>query len=242
MQIVGDTHTHTVASGHAFSTLLENVARAKDLGHRFLATTDHTGRMPQAPHRWFFENLPGSVPRVLDGVVILRGCEANIQEDGALDLRQDILEGLDWVIASMHQHVLPVELGEEAYTRLWLAMAENPSVDVFGHMGQVKYRCDYRAVVEAMAKHRKILEVNAGSARVRKGSEQGCLELLRLCGEYGVEVVLSTDAHFAPLIGQVEHSIELVRRAGFPRELVLNLDYERFRRAMEERKGILLPE
>ncbi len=242
MQIIGDTHTHTVASGHAFSTLLENVAQAKRLGHRFLATTDHTEGMPQAPHRWFFENLPGSVPRILDDVVILRGCEANIREDGTLDLREDILEGLDWVIASMHQHVLPAGLGEDVYTQLWLRMAEEPSVDVFGHMGQPKYRCDYRAVVEAMAKHRKILEVNSASSRVRKGSEENCLELLRLCREYGVEVVLSTDAHFAAIIGQVEPSVELVRRADFPEELILNLDYPRFCRSLRERKGILLPE
>ncbi len=242
MQIVGDTHTHTVASSHAFSTLLENVAQAKKLGHRFLATTDHTEKMPGAPYRWFFENLPGSVPQVLDGVVILRGCEANIQQDGTLDLREDILEELDWVIASMHSYVLPVGLGEDFYTRLWLQMAQIPSVDVFGHMGQEKYVCDYRSVVQAMARSRKILEVNAASSRVRKGSEKNCLELLRLCKEYGVEVVLSTDAHFASLIGQIEASAELVRQADFPEELILNLNYERFCRSLKERKGIMLPE
>ena len=242
MEIVGDTHTHTVASGHAFSTLLENVAQAKKLGHRFLATTDHTEGMPQAPHRWFFENLPASVPRVLDGVVILRGCEANLREDGTLDLREDIVAGLDWVIASMHPTVLPVGLGEDAYTQIWLKAAEMPGVDVFGHMGQIPYRCDYRAVVKAMAENRKILEVNAASCRVRRGSEKNCMELLRLCMEYGVEVVLSTDAHFTELIGRVEPSIELVRQVGFPQELILNLDYQRFCRSLQERKGIVLPE
>lgn len=242
MQIVGDTHTHTLASGHAYSTLLENVAYAKKIGHRFLATTDHTGAMPQAPHRWFFENLPRTVPRILDGVVILRGCEANIQVDGTLDLAEEVVMELDWVIASMHQHILPVDLGEDTYTRLWVAMAQNPQVDVFGHMGQPKYRCDYRAVVEAMAKGRKILEVNAASPRVRKGSEPNCLELLRLCKEYGVEVVLSTDAHFATIIGQVEEAVELIRKADFPQELILNLDYNRFCRSLEERKGIILPQ
>lgn len=241
IQIVGDTHTHTIASDHAYSTLLENINWAKQLGHRFIAVTDHTGGMPGAPYKWHFETMRGSIPREVNGLVVLRGCETNILPDGTVDLPENILADLDWVIASMHRFLCPDGLGEDAYTQMWLKVAENPLVDVIGHMGQPCYPCDYDRVVKAFAQHNKIVEINAGSFRVRKGSEINCLNIARLCKEYGVDVVVSTDAHFCTTIGEIEDAARLLEEAEFPEERILNADYQRFCKALEQRKGIILP-
>ena len=85
MKIAGDTHTHTLLCQHAYSTLLENIQAAAAAGHRFLATTDHGPAMPGAPHDWYFENLRKAVPRELLGVVVIKGCEANIMDQAGTD-------------------------------------------------------------------------------------------------------------------------------------------------------------
>lgn len=90
MKIIADTHTHTLASTHAYSTAQEMVTAAKEKGLYAIALTDHAYRMPGAPGEWFFENLH-AIPPTLYGVRVLRGMEANVIDfDGNLDAPQDI--------------------------------------------------------------------------------------------------------------------------------------------------------
>mgnify|MGYP005780329199 CR=1 FL=1 len=242
MNICGDTHTHTLICQHAFSTLLENVAQAKRLGHRFLAATEHGPAMAAAPIIWYHMNLPRFVPQVLDGVVVLRGCEANVLPDGTLDLPESVLEHLDWVIASMHGGIVPEGLTQEEYTNIWLKVVENPYVDCIGHLGQEKFKPDYPTVIRAFRDHNKVVEINASSHIVRQGCEENCRQIVRLCKEYKVPLVLSSDAHFAAAIGQVDWCIRLVEEEGYPEDLVLNGDYERFRQGVKKLRGVELPE
>ena len=101
MQIIAETHSHTLAGSHAYSTLYENVKAAAKKGLKFLCVTEHAPKMIDGPHEWFFNNLPATIPDVLDGVIVLKGAEANILDfKGSLDLSEKQLEHLDWVIAS----------------------------------------------------------------------------------------------------------------------------------------------
>ena len=77
MKLVVDTHTHTYASGHAYSTLIENAKLAKEHGLEMFCTTDHAESMPGAPHYWFFSNQR-VLPRFIEGVAVIRGVESNI--------------------------------------------------------------------------------------------------------------------------------------------------------------------
>lgn len=80
-----DLHMHTVASTHAYSTLSDYIAQAKQKGIKLFAITDHGPDMEDAPHHWHFINMR-IWPRVVDGVGILRGIEANIKNvDGEID-------------------------------------------------------------------------------------------------------------------------------------------------------------
>jgi len=87
MELLVDLHTHTIASGHAYSTLTENVQAASRRGLKLLGTTDHGPSMPGAPHLYHFGNL-SILPESLFGVEILPGVEANItNHEGELDIR-----------------------------------------------------------------------------------------------------------------------------------------------------------
>ncbi|MEG0541894.1 MAG: PHP domain-containing protein, partial [Angelakisella sp.] len=196
MKIIGDTHTHTVACEHAYSTVTENANHAKSLGHRFLALTDHCPAMPGCPHEWYFTNLPRFIPQELDGLVVLRGCEANILKDGTVDLSDDILKPLDWVIASMHGGIMPIGFSKEKYTNIWLKIASNPYIDCIGHLGQLKYMPDYETVIRAFVENNKVIEINNSSPVSRPGCEDNCREIVRICKKLGAKLVLSSDSHF----------------------------------------------
>ncbi|MFA9381408.1 MAG: PHP domain-containing protein, partial [Acetanaerobacterium sp.] len=173
---IAETHCHTVASSHAYSTLLENITYAKRYGMRALAITEHCSQMPDGPYFWFFDNLI-SVDRVIDDIIILRGAEADIvTPEGGIDLTEKTLDRLDWVIASFH-----FALGENArisdYTDAYIGVAKNKHVRVIGHCGTEAFRFDYERGIKAFKEYGKIVEINAHSFVVRKGATKNCAEI-----------------------------------------------------------------
>ena len=237
MQIIAETHSHTVACDHAFSTLYENVRYAARSGIRFLCVTEHCPAMEGAPGGMFFSNLPNVIPDLMEGVVVLKGAETNIIDyEGGLDLPDRKLARLDWVIASYHINCL-APATEEEHTAGWLAVAKNPLVDVIGHAGDERYRFDVDAVVKAFAENGKIVEINAHSFECRPGSAENCRRIAESCKKYGGRVVCSSDAHFFTQIGNVGAAVEMLEEIGFPEELVMNADYGRFLALAREKSG-----
>lgn len=237
MKIIADTHVHTVASEHAHSTVMENLREAKAKGLRFIAITDHGGSMVGAPSTAYFCCLHASLPDEYDGVYILRGCEVNIlNASGELDMPRSVLDGLEWVIASVHSILTP-PLSVEDSTELWLNVAKNPSVDVIGHCDEDIYRFDYERVIPEFAKYGKIVELNASSCKTRPSSVKNTLAIARLCAKHGVPIVLSSDAHFAGDVGNVDAVMQTVKDACLPEELILNADAARFAERLTKMTG-----
>lgn len=168
------------------------------------------------------------MPREHEGVHLVRGVEANILDyTGKLDMPDDTLDWLDWVIASMHDLVLTPATKEE-HTACWLAIAENPLVDVIGHCGDPRYAFDLDVVMPAFKKHGKIVEINSHSFEGRAGSNIGCRNVALACMKYGVPVVVSSDAHFVNHVGYFKYALEMLESISFPKELILNADEEAF--------------
>ncbi|MBR5558781.1 MAG: phosphatase [Oscillospiraceae bacterium] len=236
MKIIADTHTHTVASTHAYSTLLENVTYAKKIGLRILGNTDHGPAIAGGPQVWYFHNEV-AFPEVIDGVIVLKGAEANILDyDGNLDLTQNELNKLDWVIASMHSPVINSGTVED-HTRAYLAVAQNPAVDVIGHSGDGRFPYDYERVIKAFKEYGKIVEINNHSFVTRAGSKENCTQIAKLCKKYQVPVVVNSDAHFCTEIGHFPHCIAMLEEIDFPEELVVNADFDRFLAIVKEKSG-----
>lgn len=147
MYSVVETHYHTIASGHAYSTVLEGVAYAKKYGLKGLAITDHGPAMPGAPHVWHFGNQ-SAIGDEIDGIHIYKGAEADIMSyDGELDIPEEMLKKLDWVIASYHVPCITPSTVEE-HTKGYLNILKNPYVDVLGHSGNDDYVYDYEKVID----------------------------------------------------------------------------------------------
>lgn len=222
MKITVDTHTHTNVSDHAFSTLEENLNAAAKMGLEGIAMTNHGPDLGDGAV-WFHFLSAGRLPKRINGVRLLPGAEVDIMdEDGTLDIEDKLLKNLEIVIASFHTPCFKPNQPEEKVTRAWLNTIENKNVDILGHMGDGRYKCDYETVVKKAKEKGKIIEINNHSFKVRAGSSENCREIALLCKKYSVPVVLSTDAHFSLDIGHVPNSIKLLEEIDFPEELVLN--------------------
>lgn len=238
MQIIADTHCHTIASDHAYSTITENAIQAAEKGIKYLAITDHGISMPDAPHLWHFHNLR-IVPRSICGVKILYGVESNILNyHGDLDMDNDTIDIFDWIVASYHEPVCaPSNVNDHSEGYINLAK-NNTYVDVIGHSGNDSFKYDYKRVIKVFKEYDKIVEINEGSLSFRKGSKVNCIEIAKLCKKYEVKVVVNSDAHISYKIGCVENSFKMLKEISFPQRLVLNADEDKFVDYVKAKRGV----
>ena len=224
MKYLSDLHTHSIVSGHAYSTLLENINYCAEKGIKILGTSEHAPSMPGAPHYWYFGNMK-VVPRVINGVTILRGCEANILDiDGSLDMTDESSRNLDYMIASFHEPVFKPKSKEENTEAILNVMDKYDKVEILGHLGNPNYELDYEAIVKKAKEKNIMIEINnsslLGSSRV--GSDVNCKKVALLCREIGTKVILTSDSHINTCIGVFNKGIELLEEIQMPKELVMN--------------------
>ena len=236
IKIQADLHTHTVASTHAYSTILENCNSAAAIGLKAIAMTDHAMGMPDSPHKWHFENLI-CLPRVINGVTVIHGIEADVTDcQGGLDVSERMLSKLEWVVVSMHSWTFPPDTPEKN-TEAYLNICKNQWIDVIGHPTTAKFPYDMEKCVKAFKEYGKLVEINESSILTGKSPRDNVIRMLELCKKYEVPIVLNTDAHFCGLIGQVGEGSKLVTEAGFPEKLILNTEWERVREHIINKHG-----
>lgn len=220
-----DLHTHTIISGHAYSTLLENVEYCAKNGIEVLGVSDHAPSMPGAPHRWYFGNLR-VLPRKINGVTILKGCEVNIlNELGEIDITSNEIQKLDYMIASLHEPVISTDMSrEEATNAVINAMLRNKKIEILGHLGNPNYDLDYKRIIETAKEKDIMIEINNSSlsGTSRPGSFENCKKVVQLCKELGVKIILTSDAHVCFSIGDYKKGEELIKEIGIPEELIMN--------------------
>ncbi len=232
MKGIIDLHTHALASGHAYSTVKENIEYAKINGLKYYGLSDHGIDMPGGPHLFYFHNLK-VIPNEVDGVRILKGMEANIIDyDGNIDVEVDkYISGLDYVIASLHTVCLEPGTKEEN-TRATLNAMEHKLVKIIGHPDDGRYELDYEAVVKKAKEKNILLEVNnssLNSGSFRPNARENYRELLSLCKEHKVRIILGSDAHICYQVGIFDNAQSLLEELDFPKELVINYHEDEIR-------------
>jgi len=223
--IRGDLHCHTTLSDGRNS--LEQMAEgARDRGYAYLAVTDHS-----ASHGFGNHVTAEQLLERVDEIAaynaaakgrfrLLAGSEVNIGTDGSLDYEPEVLERLDWVIASVHTsfRISPKQMTERV-----IAAIENPRVDCIGHLtGRLigrrePYEIDVEAVAAAAAEHRTLIEIN-GNPNRRDLSEAHA----RLARDAGVKIVVNTDAHGVDTLANMQYGIATARRAWLTKADVAN--------------------
>ena len=236
MKLLVDTHTHTLSSGHAYSTIQELARGASDNGVEMFAVTDHGPALEGAPTLLHFWNLK-VIPEKIFGVRVIKGAEVNISDySGKCDIPDAILEKLDFAIASFHDIVIKPSTMEE-HTYAMEAVLANPYIDAVAHPGNPIFQVDIERVVRAAAKYGKLIEINNHSFSVRHGSDENCLKFAGKCKQYGVRIICGSDAHFSFDVGKLDRVEALLKEADIPDELVLCSSAARFEAYLEERKA-----
>ena len=224
--IRGDLHCHTTLSDGR-NSLREMAEAARARGYAFLAVTDHS-----ASHGFGDDVQPKSLWRRIEDVHklneeyrdkrfrLLAGSEVNIHTDGSLDYDDDLLEALDWVMASVHTSF---RISGKAMTERVMTAAENPHVDCIGHLtGRLigrrePYDIDVQRVAEVAAGAGTMLEIN-GNPNRRDLSEHHA----RLAAEAGVLICVNTDAHGTDTLDNIAYGIATARRAWLSADQVAN--------------------
>ncbi len=222
--IRGDLHCHTVASDGR-GTIQEMALAALACGYEYLAITDHS-----ASHGFGNDVSPSDLRRqieriaeadaAIEGIRVLAGSEVNILPDGTLDYEEELLEQLDWVVASVHT---AFGMGEQAMTARVIAAIEHPLVDAIGHpTGRLierrkPYAIDLEAVFAAAARTGTMLEINGNPDR-RDLSETHA----RRAVEVGARILIDSDAHRTETLRNMRWGVLTARRGWLRAQDVFN--------------------
>lgn len=227
MNIIADMHTHTIASGHAYSTVNEMALVASDKGLHAMALTDHGPALPGGPHLYHFGAMR-FIPRHIAGVRILLGVEANIiAPDGTLDMPDSYLAKLDFVMAGFHEQCGFDNRGIDGNTDALIRAMAHPRIKAISHAGNPQYPVHFEAVVAAALETGTALEINNSSfSQSRRGSRPNCEYLAELLARSGAPVVVGSDAHIAQGVGEFAEAVAVLGKAGISARQVVNASYE----------------
>ncbi len=228
-KIIGDLHIHSIASGHAFSTVREIALVAKQKNLRLIGLAEHGPSMPGGPSPIYFE-ARGHFPKEIDGVELYFGAEVDIlDETSALDLNDHLLKKIDYGIVSLHPQVYQGEIRSD-YTSILLKTFENPYLNIIAHLGNPHYPVNYQMVVKEAVACDKVIEINNSSFHIsRRGSLDNCKIIAQEVMKQGGYVIVASDAHYCDEVGEYQMALDLLNQINFPMDHIINASHELLR-------------
>lgn len=249
IKIKTDTHTHTLASGHAYSTIEENLRAGKEQGLELVGITDHFSSffVPSTDFACFgFFINKKALPEVWHGVRLLFGAEVDIidlkgnlfgydlyipypNKNGVkLTYEEGILNRLDYLIASVHYKDFAANSTVVENTELYIKALEHENVKILGHIGRSGLEFDIDEVVKAAKSLNKMIEINEASFGHGETVRERCLKVALACAKYGTKIAVNSDAHSSFEIGKYPNTEHFIDEIDFPVELIGNRDAETF--------------
>jgi len=249
IKIKTDTHTHTLASGHAYSTIEENLKAGKEQGLELVGATDHFSSffVPSTEFACygFFINKK-TLPEVWHGVRLLFGAEVDIvdlkgnlfghdiyipfpyKDENKVTYEEGILNKLDYLIASVHFKEFAANSTAVENTELYIKALEHDKVKILGHIGRSGLEFDVKEVVKAAGDMNKMIEINEASFGYDDEIINRCKQIAISCAENGTKIAVNSDAHCSFKIGKYPNAVRLLEEIDFPEELIANRDAETF--------------
>jgi DNA polymerase (family 10) len=197
----GDLHCHSNYSDGK-NTIAEIARAAMDMGYGYVGIADHTkalkfiNNMDEAAvekRNFEIDKLNDRLKKEGKNFTILKGCEANILDDGSIDIADEVLAKLDFAIAGIHTNFHFD--GVKMTARIVRAM-ENSNIDIISHLtGRLlnerePYALDMEKIFAAAKKTGTILEINANARRLDLNDIH-----IRRARDMGVKMIINTDAH-----------------------------------------------
>lgn len=226
MNLIGDFHVHTVASGDAFSTIDELSRRAKELNLKVLAITDHGPAMPASAHRYYFDSLADNV-KESNGVRILPGVEANIiHEDGSLDLPEKTIKKLSFVIVSFHVFSWKEDNIELNTKALINCINKYNNIKVIAHLNRPYYELDIEKIVPLLIEKHIVVELNNKALTKDNENWEVFKEQALYMEDRGVKFIISSDAHSLSQLGDFAEALNFINCCNLNEENIVNTSIE----------------
>lgn len=222
--ILGDLQMHTTATDGK-NSILEMAGKAKELGYRYIAVTEHSKAvrvargLDEKALLKHFREIEKANSR-LKGIRVLKGVEVDILPDGSLDLKNEVLKECEVVLASVHSRFT---MGEEEMTRRIIRAMQNPAVNMLAHptgrllLEREPYSVNIKEIIQAAADHGVILEINAHPSRLDLRDVHA-----RMAKEMGARIAINTDAHSANQLELMRYGVYTARRAWLEARDVVN--------------------
>jgi DNA polymerase (family X) len=220
----GDLQMHTTDSDGRYS-IEEMIQAAVDLDHKYIAITDHSAYMG-ITQGLDEKNLQKQIEKIkkldkkYNKIRVLAGIEADVKEDGSLDLKNNILKKLDIVLGSLHTKT---NLPRKKQTKRIITAFKNPYLNILSHpTGRIINKrkpmsFDFEKVIKAAEKNKIALEINAHPSRLDINDVQA-----KMAKEAGLKIAISTDAHWAEELKNLKYGIYQARRGWIEPEDVIN--------------------
>lgn len=222
--VCGIVHAHSTYSDGA-NTLREMALATRDMGYEYLGISDHSqaafyanGLKPDRVRQQWAEIDALNIE--LEPFRIFKGIECDILHDGRLDYDDELLAGFDFIIASVHSNL---RMDEQKATERLLRAIEHPATRILGHptgrllLSRAGYPIDHRAVIDACAAHKVVIELNANPYRLDID-----WTWIPYALEKGVQIAVNPDAHSVEGIRDVRYGVLSARKGGLDKARCLN--------------------
>ena len=210
----GSLHNHsTYSDGH--HTLRQMAEWLRDHDYQYLGICDHSqaahyanGLAPDRVRQQHQEI--DQLNQDLAPFRIFKGIECDILGDGALDYSPQVLGTFDFVVASVHSNL---RMDEQKATERMLRAIENPYCTMLGHptgrllLRREGYPLDFKAIIDACAKHRVIIEINANPYRLDLD-----WRWVRYALDQGVPLSINPDAHHTDGYADMRYGVLMGRK------------------------------
>jgi len=226
--IKGDLHCHSNWDGGA-NSIEEIVQAAEKMGYQYIGISDHTkflriekglDEKQLLEQRKEIDQLNQSLKIKNLKLKILQGCEANILNDGSVDIKDEVLAKLDFVIAGVHSSM---KMDKDKMTERIIKAMKNPNVDIISHpTGRIlkrrdEYQADFDKILRAAKETNTILEINSSPCRLDLKDIN-----IKKAKNLGVKMVINTDAHQIDQLGFIKYGISQARRGWAEKKDIIN--------------------
>ena len=227
--IKGDLHCHTNWTVPTYPSIEEIAGKAQELGYEYVGIADHTkflriehglNERQLAKRNKEIDRLNSKFQMLNSKFRILKGCEANIMNDGSIDIKDDALEKLDFVIAGIHSSF---KMEKKKMTERIIKAMKNPNIDIVSHpTGRIlkrrdEYQIDFDEILRAAKEFGVILEINSFPERLDLNDQN-----IRRAKEAGVKMVINTDAHHRDQMRFIEFGIAQAKRGWAEKSDIIN--------------------
>ena len=223
--IKGDLHCHTNWSRKEYPSIIELAKNSQKMGYQYVGIADHTKFLHIEngldEKKLILRNKAiDKINKRLKGFRILKGCEANILNDGSIDIKDDVLAQLDFVIAGVHS---TFKMPKEKMTERMIKAMENPNVDIISHpTGRLikrrdEYQIDLDKILRVAKETGTILEINSYPERLDLKDTN-----IKKAKEAGVKMVINTDSHHIDQMRFIEYGVAQARRGWAERSDIIN--------------------